>query len=138
MSACELCATSGGTTLWQSEWCRVVRVVSEDTPGFFRVIWQTHVREMTDLAEAERQHLMTVVFAVESVVRQCFAPDKINLASLGNMTPHVHWHIIPRWQDDPHFPEPIWGRQQRTCLTKRPEISDAVLTHQLQTALSKL
>ena len=40
-------------------------------------------------------------------------PDKINLASLGNMVPHLHWHVIPRFRDDRHFPEPIWGAPQR-------------------------
>ena len=50
------------------------------------------------------------VFAVEAVVPPAFSAHKINLASFGNMVPHVHWHIIPRWQDDRHFPEPVWGR----------------------------
>lgn len=40
-------------------------------------------------------------------------PDKINLAEFGNMVPHLHWHIIPRYTDDSHFPESIWGLQQR-------------------------
>ena len=65
--------------------------------------------------------------AVEQAVRQLFSPDKINLASFGNMVPHVHWHIIPRWRDDRHFPEPIWGRVQRTDSPLRPKVSDTVL-----------
>lgn len=56
---------------------------------------------------------MNVVFAVEAALRQCFAPDKINLASFGNVVAHLHWHVIPRWFDDRHFPEPIWGKIQR-------------------------
>ena len=136
-AACELCNTAGGTLLWESPRCRVVRVDSADYPGFCRVIWQAHVREMTDLGAADRQWLMTVVFAVESVVRQHFRPDKINLASLGNMTPHVHWHIIPRWQDDPHFPEPIWGNQQRSGSRRRPDIDDGALADALRAALSQ-
>jgi diadenosine tetraphosphate (Ap4A) HIT family hydrolase len=40
-------------------------------------------------------------------------PLKINLASFGNMTPHLHWHVIPRWADDAHFPQPVWGPRQR-------------------------
>ncbi|HXD50505.1 MAG TPA: HIT domain-containing protein, partial [Burkholderiales bacterium] len=38
---------------------------------------------------------------------------KINLAAFGNMTPHLHWHVIPRNADDAHFPNPIWGERQR-------------------------
>jgi diadenosine tetraphosphate (Ap4A) HIT family hydrolase len=68
---------------------------------------------MTDLAPQLRNELMNTVFAVESAVREVMLPDKINLASLGNMTPHLHWHVIPRHLDDKHFPNPIWGSQVR-------------------------
>jgi diadenosine tetraphosphate (Ap4A) HIT family hydrolase len=42
-------------------------------------------------------------------------PDKMNLASLGNQTPHVHWHVIPRFRDDRHFPTPVWAVPQRAA-----------------------
>ena len=107
--ACELCDALGGELLWQDEVCRVVRVNDPDYPGFCRVIWKRHVQEMTDLTADERRHLMAVTFAVERALRQVLSPDKINLASLGNVTPHLHWHVIPRYTDDRHFPNPIWG-----------------------------
>ena len=110
---CELCNQSGGTLVWQDADCRVVLVDDADYPGFCRVIWQNHVREMTDLSSGERTHLMEIVFRVEASVRLVMQPHKINLASLGNMTPHVHWHIIPRYASDKHFPQPIWGVAQR-------------------------
>ena len=81
--------------------------------GFCRVIWTAHVKEMTDLPEDARSRLMRVVFSVETVLREVLRPDKLNLASLGNVTPHLHWHVIPRFRDDPHFPNPIWGAQLR-------------------------
>jgi diadenosine tetraphosphate (Ap4A) HIT family hydrolase len=68
---------------------------------------------MTDLPAADRDHLMAVVFEVEAVLRDMLSPDKINLASLGNVTPHLHWHVVPRWRDDPHFPGSIWGERLR-------------------------
>jgi diadenosine tetraphosphate (Ap4A) HIT family hydrolase len=116
---CELCTRPGGSLIWQSENCRVVRVDDAQQPGFCRVIWNHHVREMTDLSPVEQRELMSVVFAVEAAIRQCFSPDKINLASFGNVVPHLHWHVIPRWVDDPHFPEPIWGKVQRDCRVPR-------------------
>jgi diadenosine tetraphosphate (Ap4A) HIT family hydrolase len=111
--SCELCNQPGGTLVWQDADCRVVLVDDADYPGFCRVIWQHHVREMTDLSSGERAHLMEIVFGVETSVRLVMQPHKINLASLGNMTPHVHWHIIPRYASDKHFPQPIWGAAQR-------------------------
>ncbi|MDH5263563.1 MAG: HIT family protein [Betaproteobacteria bacterium] len=104
---CELCHGAGGTLLWQNDLCRVVAVDEPGLPGFLRVVLQRHVREMTDLSAAERSRLMAVVFAVEDHVRQSLEPDKMNLASLGNVTPHLHWHVIPRWRDDRHFPGPV-------------------------------
>ena len=99
--------------LWQNALCRVVRVDEPEYPGFCRVILKRHAREMTDLDEAERDGLMAVVYAVEAAVRETMQPDKMNLASLGNMTPHVHWHVIPRFADDRHFPGPVWAPPRR-------------------------
>jgi diadenosine tetraphosphate (Ap4A) HIT family hydrolase len=77
------------------------------------VICNAHAREMTDLAPADRTRLMETVFAVESALREVMQPLKINLASLGNMVPHVHWHVIPRYEGDAHFPQPIWSARRR-------------------------
>ena len=132
---CPLCAEDGGTVLWRNAQLRVIRVNDPDYPGFCRIVWQAHVREMSHLAPAERQQLMAAVFAVESVVRELFAPDKINLASFGNMVPHLHWHVIPRWRDDRHFPEPVWGQVQRPASPNRREIPDTVLGSALAAAL---
>ncbi len=132
---CPLCAEDGGTVLWRNAQLRVIRVNDPDYPGFCRIVWQAHVREMSDLAPAERQQLMAAVFAVESVIRELFAPDKINLASFGNMVPHLHWHVIPRWRDDRHFPEPVWGQVQRQATALRPQVADAVLGAALAVAL---
>ena len=110
---CDLCAGPGGEIVFQHRKLRVLLVDDPLYPGFCRVIWQEHAREMTDLVPAERSLLMTVVCKVEQAQREVMAPHKINLASLGNMTPHVHWHVIPRYQDDAHFPQPVWGQQQR-------------------------
>jgi diadenosine tetraphosphate (Ap4A) HIT family hydrolase len=112
-TVCELCGQIGGTLLWQDDTCRVVLVADADYPGFCRVIWQRHVKEMTDLSAVEREHFMATVFAVEAAIREALHPDKINLASLGNLTPHLHWHVIPRFKHDKHFPQPIWGVFQR-------------------------
>jgi diadenosine tetraphosphate (Ap4A) HIT family hydrolase len=111
--ACELCVNTGGALLWKDACCRVVLIDEPGYTGYCRVIWNTHVAEMTDLAEADRAHCLRVVLAVESVLREVLAPDKINLASLGNFTPHLHWHVIARFRDDPHFPQAIWGPRQR-------------------------
>ncbi|OYW36656.1 MAG: HIT family protein [Hydrogenophilales bacterium 12-61-10] len=106
---CPLCLTDGGGALWRDALCRVVLADEPDYPGFLRVILNAHVKEMTDLPPADQAALMHVVFAAEAALREVMQPDKINLASLGNVVPHLHWHVIPRFADDPHFPNPVWG-----------------------------
>ena len=91
----------------------MVRADEPDYPGFCRVILERHATELTQLPGEERLALMRVVFAVEEAVRETMQPDKVNVASLGNMTPHVHWHVIPRYRDDRHFPAPVWAAPQR-------------------------
>ena len=114
---CVFCDEEGGQRLWQDARCRVV-LTDEPFPGFCRVIWNSHVREMTDLAAPNRAHLMHVVYAVESALRARLTPAKMNLASLGNQTPHLHWHLIPRFADDSHFPNPVWGPPQRDATAR--------------------
>lgn len=110
--ACEMCMHAGGAVLWRDVACRVIIVDDPDYPGYCRVIWNAHVREMTDLPAAGQRHCMRVVLAVESALRKVLKPHKVNLASFGNMTPHLHWHVIPRYTHDAHFPNPIWGARQ--------------------------
>mgnify|MGYP000853278838 FL=1 len=132
---CELCQSPGGEVIWESELCRVVAVGDPDYPGFCRVILNRHVREMTDLSEQERIRLMHVLFGVEKAIRALYQPDKINLASLGNMTPHLHWHVIPRWHDDRHFPHPVWATPQRPQAPHRREVDGHHLADQIINAL---
>lgn len=80
----------------------------------------TIVHEMSDLGATEQTHCMSVVIAVERAMRKTLVPAKVNLASLGNMVAHVHWHVIPRFADDPHFPQPVWGARQREGTAARP------------------
>jgi len=104
----------------------------EGYPGFLRVIVNRHVKEMTDLAERDR--LMKAVFACESALRQLYRPDKVNLASLGNVVPHVHWHVIARFADDAHFPDAIWAAARRPA-APRQAVADDVLARAIITAL---
>jgi diadenosine tetraphosphate (Ap4A) HIT family hydrolase len=129
-TSCPLCAPQAEATLWQDARCRVILVNDPEYPGYCRVIWTSHVKEMSDLTEPDRAHLMNVVFAVESVLRELLHPDKINLASLGNQTPHLHWHAIPRYRDDAHFPNPIWSARLREP-TRNINIDASLLNRRL-------
>ena len=118
---CVFCREDGGELLWADDALRVVLADEPDFPGFCRVIWNAHIAEMSDLSDNERAKLMTAVNGVERAIRRVVAPAKVNLASLGNQVPHVHWHVIPRHSNDSRFPLPIWAPRQRT-------VSEAMLS----------
>lgn len=115
MTNCALCKDElkpeEGQLIWRGDDARIILVNDPDLLGFCRVIWNHHVAEMTDLSYGEREHLMTLVFAVEEAVRFVMQPDKVNIAALGNMVPHIHWHVIPRFKDDAFYPGSAWSKR---------------------------
>jgi diadenosine tetraphosphate (Ap4A) HIT family hydrolase len=117
MKNCVLCTDhlrpEEGELIWRGDDCRVILVNDPDLPGFCRVIWNQHIGEMSELTVGERDVLMSLVFAVEEAIRHVMQPAKINLASLGNQVPHLHWHIIPRYQEDTFFPGSAWSERVR-------------------------
>jgi diadenosine tetraphosphate (Ap4A) HIT family hydrolase len=113
METCALCVPTSHLVLWQDDFCRVLLLNDSDYPAYCRIELLAHTKEMTDLPPLERARMMKMVFAVEQAIREIFNPDKINLASLGNKTPHLHWHVIPRFEDDKHFPNSHWGEVMR-------------------------
>lgn len=112
LADCELCQLNIAP-IWRNELFSVIAVDDVAYPGFVRVIWHEHVREISDLPDAHRLALNDAVHRVELAVRAVMQPLKINVASLGNVVPHVHWHIIPRYLDDAHFPSPVWAAAVR-------------------------
>ena len=109
---CELCTSDGGELLFRADKFRVIAVGGADGvafQGYCRVVWNEHIRELTDLSSDDRGQFMNAVYRLESALRLSLAPDKMNVASLGNLTPHLHWHVIPRWTTDAAYPKPIWA-----------------------------
>ena len=118
MSAgCPLCTTDGGLVVARTAKFRVVRVVDGDEaqrfPAFYRLIWAQHVAEFSDLPDTDRHACMDAVTEIERVLRSLLKPTKVNLASLGNVVPHLHWHVIARFEGDSHFPAPVWAEPRR-------------------------
>lgn len=114
VAGCPLCSATGGVIVASAERWRVIRAEDAAFPAFYRLVWRAHVAEFSDLTAAERHECMDAVAAIEQVLRDALAPTKINLASLGNVVPHLHWHVIARFDWDSHFPNPVWGDALRT------------------------
>ena len=111
---CPLCAEDGGKLVVRTPRWRVIRVTDTPAfPAFYRVVWNAHAAELSDLAPAERAECLEAVVAVERVLREHLQPTKINLAALGNVVPHLHWHVVARFGWDSHFPQPLWAAPAR-------------------------
>ncbi len=111
---CPLCEGLGGHLVWQNKLLRVVRANEFGFPAFYRVVWQPHVPEFSDLSAADQTQLMVTVSTVERCLRDELAPTKVNLASLGNLVPHLHWHVVARFAWDSHHPSPVWAGALRS------------------------
>ena len=112
-SVCPLCEADGGSLVFRNDTLRIIQVSEPGFPAFYRVVWNRHVAEFSDLSPAERDTCMAAVVMVEQVLRTELQPTKINLATLGNVVPHLHWHVIARFDWDSHFPAPLWSAPQR-------------------------
>lgn len=110
---CELCELKA-PTVYRDDKLSVIIVDDAAYPGFCRVIWNDHVKEMSDLSREDRLTINEAVYQVELALVEVMKPLKVNLASLGNMVPHLHWHLIPRYEDDAQFPSPVWAPAVRT------------------------
>lgn len=121
MNTCFFCNNLGGEVLYRNELYRVILVDDANYPGYLRVVLNLHLKELTDLSATDNIVVYTAVIKCEQILRQLFKPEKINLASFGNLTPHVHWHIIPRFLSDRHFPNPTWGEVMNSAYVPSSE-----------------
>ena len=106
---CALCVATDERVLWTNDFVRIISVCDDAYPVFCRVITNEHWIEFSDLSRSDRECIMHVVYIVEKAMRLLLNPIKVNIASFGNLVPHLHWHVIPRFLGDPHYPNPIWG-----------------------------
>ena len=85
-------------------------------PGYCLLFTKDHVTELFHLSPEVRQGVMEEVSRVAAALFELYRPTKINYELLGNMVPHMHWHLVPRHSDDPLWPRPIWNEPHRELL----------------------
>ncbi|ROZ72203.1 HIT family protein [Ramlibacter sp. WS9] len=113
VAGCPLCEGAGGIVIYSGPKFRVIRADEPGFPAFYRVVWLDHVTEFSDLPRGERLECIEAAVQVEAVLREHLSPVKVNLATLGNAVPHLHWHVIARFAWDTHFPGSVWAPAQR-------------------------
>ena len=113
VKGCTLCETDGGLLVFRDEKFRIIQADEAGFPAFYRVVWTQHVAEFSGLSSEDRNSCMNAVVLIEKILRRELQPLKVNLAALGNVVPHLHWHVIARFDWDSHFPAPVWATPLR-------------------------
>ena len=112
MSACPMCGkwvAEPELRIAELEHCYVTLNRDQFFVGYCFVFTKSHVTELFHLDPATRQGVIEEVNAVAAVLAGIFRPTKLNYELLGNMVPHMHWHLVPRFATDPLWPRPIWS-----------------------------
>jgi diadenosine tetraphosphate (Ap4A) HIT family hydrolase len=112
---CPFCDGPGGRVVLQAPRWRLVHADEAGFPAFYRLVWNDHVRELSELPAADRHDCIDAVVTIEQALLRHLKPVKVNLATLGNVVPHLHWHVIARFGWDSHFPGPVWAAPQRAA-----------------------
>jgi len=89
--------------------CRLLLMNDSNYPWLILVPRREHIREIFELSDSDQQQLIRESSQVSKVLLSIFAPDKINVAALGNMVPQLHIHHIARYTSDAAWPAPVWG-----------------------------
>jgi diadenosine tetraphosphate (Ap4A) HIT family hydrolase len=95
-------------------------------PGYTLVFSKDHVTELFHLDPARRQGIMEDVCRVAAALDAVYRPTKMNYELLGNMVPHLHWHLVPRFAGDPLWPRPIWSEPHAEQLLEPADYRQAI------------
>jgi len=80
-------------------------------------------KELSDCDEITREKLLNVMLLIETQMIKYYKPKKINIAMFGNYLPHLHIHVMARFENDSYFPEPMWGKRQREAKLNLPDFN---------------
>jgi diadenosine tetraphosphate (Ap4A) HIT family hydrolase len=91
-----------------------IKIETEESEiPWLKIFTQYPYKEMSEIPAEVRFEIYALLDLIEKEMLAYYKPKKINIASFGNYLPHVHWHIMARFEEDSFFPEPMWGIKQR-------------------------
>lgn len=117
--------------------CRLLLMNDSQYPWFVLVPQIEGIKELHELSEPDQHAFMTESSFLSRALVRIYAPDKLNVAALGNVVPQLHVHHIVRFATDPAWPAPIWGKllarpyddaqRERTIESLRRDLAQMVL-----------
>jgi diadenosine tetraphosphate (Ap4A) HIT family hydrolase len=107
--SCIFCNNSNEELVIKNDIYKVIKVFNQDYPIYFQLVINQHIKELSDLPYQDALKVFDTIYLLDKLICEIYNVDKVNIASFGNIIPHLHWHIIGRYKHDKHFPNPIWG-----------------------------
>ena len=104
--------------IYEDSWLYIEKEQSEIP--WLKIFTKEPYRELGDVPKELRTRLWEVYDIVEFEMKAYYKPQKINMASFGNMLPRVHIHVMARFEDDSYFPNPMWGEKLREAELNLP------------------
>ncbi len=96
----------------------------ESTIPWLKIFTSKDYQELTHCDEKTRKKVYATIEIIESAMLEFYKPKSINIAMFGNYLPHFHAHVMARFENDSHFPEPMWGEKQRESEIKLPPFEE--------------
>jgi diadenosine tetraphosphate (Ap4A) HIT family hydrolase len=96
--------------------------IEESEIPWLKIFTQMPYKEMSEVPTEIKMEIYTLLDLIEKEMLAYYQPKKINIASFGNYMPHVHWHIMARFEEDSYFPAPMWGTRQRESTLELPDL----------------
>ncbi len=102
-----------------------IKIETEESEiPWLKIFTQYPYKEMSEVPKEIRNEIYDLLDVIEKEMLAYYKPKKVNIASFGNYMPHVHWHIMARFEKDSYFPEPMWGAKQRESDLHLPPFED--------------
>lgn len=109
--------------------------------GYTLFLCKNHVFELHELEPEFKNKFLEEMSLVAEAVYKTFQPKKLNYELLGNLVPHLHWHLFPRHEDDPlpNMPAYLIDKKIRCAESTKPDETELKsMVNKLQKSLDKL
>ena len=139
-SDCEICdriamfAPDNPSLIAELETGYAVLADNQYYDGYTIFLAKRCVPELHELPPDERARFLGEMALVAEAVFRAFAPRKLNYELLGNSVAHLHWHLIPRYDDDPHPTWPVWSNEAFRQAPRRTPIAPQLLRERRERA----
>lgn len=100
-----------------------IEIENSEIP-WLKIFTIENIKEFSECNTQTKQEIFKYLDIIEKEMLDYFKPKKINIASFGNYVPHVHFHIMARFEEDSYFPEPMWGKKQKDANLSLPSFEE--------------